>query len=250
MINSIVCGESSEVMRGLDDESIDLIIADPPYYGIVDDEWDNQWDNIEEYVEWLDKIFAQFQRILKNNSACYVYSSITNYPYVQLTLNKYLSYSSTITWKKQRGRGNGWGFNREEICVNVKGFHKFKQVESQTLNLPHLRKGKMDYSGGRRVERKRDYKLASSVWDDVPQVCSFRKQLHSTEKPTELSNRMILASSSEDDTVLVPFCGSGSEIESCIKNNRKYIGIDISEEYCNIARERIDGTNIPSLNTA
>lgn len=232
-----------DVMSDISNDSIDLIIADIPYFEIVKEEWDNQWKNFDDYLIWLDKVFGEFSRILKQNTACYVYSSISYYPHIQLLLNKYLNYSATITWKKQRGRGNGWGFSREEICVNVKGDHKFKQVETQTLMLPHLRKGKKDYSNGKVIDRKRDYKLATSIWDDIPQVCSYRKQLHPTEKPVENARRIIEASSKLNDTVFIPFMGSGSECEAAQRLNRSFIGCEINEQYFDIANNRLREIN-------
>lgn len=238
-MNKIIHSDIITALPTIESSTVDLIIADIPYYGIVDAEWDNQWDDFDAYILWLDLMFDEFARVLKDKTACYVYSSITHYPHVQLTLNKHLNYRFTITWKKQRSRGNGWGFNREEICVNTKGNHVFKDVETQTLMLPHLRKGKLDYSNGRRTPRKRDYKLATSIWDDISQVCSYRKQLHPTEKPVENARRMIESSSNTDDMVLIPFVGSGSEVEACLRCGRNYIGIEASSEYCKIAERRI-----------
>jgi DNA modification methylase len=237
--HNIACGDALAKVTSTPDTSIDLIIADIPYYGIIGAEWDNQWESLADYLAWLDMLFGHFARVLKNGTACYVYSSITHYPHVQLALNKHLTYAATITWKKQRSRGNGWGFNREEICVNVKGKHNFKPVESSTLMLPHQRKGKIDYSNGRRKVRRRDHKLATSVWDDIPQVCSYRKQLHVTEKPVENARRMLEASSAEGDLVLIPFVGSGSECEACVRLGRDFIAFEASPHYCRIARERI-----------
>jgi DNA modification methylase len=105
--------------------------------------------------------------------------------------------------------------------------------------LPHQRKGSIDYSNGRRRVRCRDYKLATSVWDDIPQVCSYRKQLHPTEKPVENARRMLEASSSPGDLVLIPFVGSGSECEACVRLGRDFIGFEISPHYCQIARDRV-----------
>lgn len=243
-LNTISCQDTQVLIQQLGDSTIDLIIADIPYFGIVDDDWDNQWESLDAYLAWLDALFGQFARVLKQDRACYVYSSITYYPHVQLCLNKHLTYSSTITWKKQRSRANGWGFNREEICVNVKGHHDFKEVLTSTLMLPHLRKGSTDYSNGKRRIRTRDHKRACSIWDDVAQVCSFREQLHTAEKPVELARRMIEASSGPGDIVLVPFVGSGSECEACIRMDRSFIGFEMSQHYCDIAKKRIRDLNI------
>jgi len=230
--------DCAELMSEMPDASVDLVLADPPYFHIVDTEWDRQWPDLDAYIAWLSGVFAGFARVLKPGAACYVWSSITNYPRVQLELNRHLDYAFTITWKKQRGRGAGWGFNREEICVNTKGQHRFRKVESQTLNLPHLRSGKLDYSSGRRTVRRRDYKLASSVWDDISQVCSHRKQLHPTEKPVECANRMLLASSGEGDLVYVPFAGSGSEIEACSALGRRWVASETDPQYTAAAEKR------------
>jgi DNA modification methylase len=237
----IDCGDTMGLIARVPSCSIDLLIADIPYFGIIDAEWANQWNSITDYLDWLDGLFGHFARVLKNGAACYVYSAITLYPYVQLLLNKHLAYAATITWKKQRGRGNGWGFNREEICVNVKGVHAFRPVESSTLMLPHLRKGKIDYSNRKRTMRRRDYKLATCVWDDIPQVCCYRKQLHPTEKPVENARRMIEASSDRGHLVLIPFLGSGSEAEACFRLHRNFLGFEASTHYCQIAVERMLG---------
>lgn len=244
--NSITCGDTLELITGIVDGTIDLVIADIPYFGIVEDEWDNQWPSLDAYISWLDTLFDHFARVLKDGKACYVYCSISSYPHVQLCLNRHLTYASTITWKKQRSRGNGWGFNREEICVNVKGEHTFKEVESATLMLPHLRKGSTDYSNKKRHIRRRDFKLASSIWDDISQVCSYRKQLHPTEKPVENARRMLEASSDIDDLVLIPFVGSGSELEAIVRLNRRYLGFEAEQTYCDIASERLACLSMPT----
>jgi site-specific DNA-methyltransferase (adenine-specific) len=237
--NTITCTEALSEILVIPDCSIDLVIADIPYNKMVCEKWDNQWASEAEYIAWLDVLFGQFARVMKDGTACYVYCAITRYPSVQLALNRHLVYASTVTWKKQRSRGNGWGFAREEICVNVKGNHLFRKVESQTLMLPHLRSGTLDYSNGRRTLRRRDYKLAACVWDDIPQVCSYRKQLHPTEKPVECARRMLEASSQPHDRVLIPFVGSGSECEACLRMGRSFIGFEIDPLYCQIARDRL-----------
>ena len=246
-LNSITCIDIFVGLQLLKDNSVQVIIADIPYFEIVEEDWDNQWSSFGHYMTWLDALFVEFARVLKSGGACYVYCAITYYPQIQLCLNEHLNYAFTITWKKQRSRGSGWGFNREEICVNVKGKHVFHEVETTTLMLPHLRKGKLDYSNGGRTVRKRDHKLATSIWDDVVQVCSYRKQLHPTEKPVENARRMLEASSQPGDTILIPFVGSGSECEACIRLNRSYIGFDADQRYCDIARQRI--SDIPTIKT-
>ena len=73
-LNKIYNMDCLEGMKMLDDKSVDLIIADPPYYRIMlrdyagnKYEWDNQWDSFEKYIEWCKLLFIQFKRIIKDN---------------------------------------------------------------------------------------------------------------------------------------------------------------------------------------
>lgn len=76
----------------------------------------------------------------------------------------------------------------------------------------------------------------TDVWDFVPDKIRYG---HKTQKPMDITDRIINASSNEGHTVLIPFVGSGSEIVSCMKHNRNYIGFEINEEYINIANTRL-----------
>lgn len=77
----------------------------------------------------------------------------------------------------------------------------------------------------------------TNVWSDINFY--IRNRLHPSEKPIQLSDRIIKIFSNEGDLIYIPFAGSGSEIESCINNNRNWIATEINKEYINIINNRI-----------
>lgn len=80
----------------------------------------------------------------------------------------------------------------------------------------------------------------TDVWEFIPDKL---RHGHKTQKPEDITDRLIKASSNEGQTVYIPFAGSGSEIVSCIKNNRNYIATETNKEYIDeIINKRIENT--------
>ena len=67
-INKTYLGDCLELMKDIDDKSIDLILCDLPYYQVVKNKWDNAWGSEKEYLEWVEKIIIEYNRIIKDNS--------------------------------------------------------------------------------------------------------------------------------------------------------------------------------------
>ena len=72
-LNKVYNMDCIEYMKTLPDESVDLIIADPPANKIVKDKWDNQWENEDDYVEWALNVIIECERILKKTGTLYLY---------------------------------------------------------------------------------------------------------------------------------------------------------------------------------
>ena len=75
-INKLYKKDCLEYMKTLPDKSIDLIIADPPYFQIVKNDWDNSWKNKEEWIEWCVQWTKECYRILKDDSLMYVWGAV------------------------------------------------------------------------------------------------------------------------------------------------------------------------------
>lgn len=237
-MNRVYNEDCLETMKRIPDKSVDLIISDPPYYKIVKDEWDHQWDSLEEWVEWHKNWLEESKRILKDTGSFYYYGGISNISPIKLLLDEYFTFKNWITWHKKRGYGSqrDWLFTREELLFYVKtDNYKFKAMYSD-------KPGTSNASKKRFKETGRGLRL-SNVWNDILEMGwnNTGKARMSAEKPVKIGQRIIESSTEEGDVVYIPFAGSGSEIEAAIHSNRKYIASEISNEYIkNIIEPRIE----------
>ena len=96
--NIIYNEECEETMKRLPDKSIQLIIADPPYYKIKG-EFDWKWKTFEEYLNWMESLAVEFKRILADNGSLFVYSHAKRVAYLQVRYDKYFTLENNIVWK-------------------------------------------------------------------------------------------------------------------------------------------------------
>jgi adenine-specific DNA-methyltransferase len=96
-------GDCLEVMRGMDDKSVDAVITDPPYFRIVDAQWDRQWKTLDEYLAWLKLASKEWRRLLKDNGSLYVFADDKVAAYVQVELDKEFLLLNHLIWNKQGG---------------------------------------------------------------------------------------------------------------------------------------------------
>lgn len=247
-INHFYLGDSIEILtKEIEDDSIDLIFADPPYnlsgnglkwkgnktggdWFMVNEEWDKM--TAPEYMLFARNWIAGCHKVLKDNGSIYIACSYHNVGEVMIVL-KQLDYkiNNIITWYKTNAmpnmtrrvfthatefviwavKGSGWTFNYEKI----KEINPEKQKDGKSKQMRDF--WKMPLVQGKERLRGED-----------------NKALHPTQKPEEMLKRIILASSNEGDVVLDPFSGSGTTAYIANKYNRKYIGIEREEKY-NIA---------------
>lgn len=85
-----------------------------------------------------------------------------------------------------------------------------------------------------------------SVWDDISKTTEEVRLKHPAMFPSSLVERLLMTFSREEDTIIDPFMGSGSTLVASVKNNRKAIGLDISEEYIQIAKSRLKNFDSPN----
>jgi adenine-specific DNA-methyltransferase len=100
MINSVIHGDCLEEMKRIPDNFIDLILTDPPYFKVKKDSWDNQWDKPEGFLNWLDSIAEQWQRILKPNGSLYCFASPKMSARVEVKLGERFNILTHIVWYK------------------------------------------------------------------------------------------------------------------------------------------------------
>jgi len=247
-VDKIICGDCLSVMREIPDESIDLIIADPPYLTTKE-----SWDKKEIVNDFLSK---ELFRIAKDSCSLYVWCGIGEKSqslirwFPIFSANWY--FKDLITWKKQRGIGmrKGWLYTREEIMWFVKNNKKFiwnkeKQYGDEKRKLDGF------YFKGKNLSNRMlsQFKRWTNVWIDINEISFFNskelkgfRKLHFTPKPIKAIKRIIELHTNENDIILDPFLGSGTTAIAAKQLNRKFIGIEKEPEYCEIAEARIKDT--------
>jgi len=86
------------LLRSLGDKSVDLILTDPPYYKLLNVEWDKQWKTKEDYLNWLEEIVKESQRVLKDNGSFYMFASAEMSWYVESIIRNYFNVLNHIRW--------------------------------------------------------------------------------------------------------------------------------------------------------
>lgn len=239
-------GDSIEILENeIEDKSIDLIFADPPYnigkdFNGLKDKWEKDEDYLKWCYRWLDLCFQK----LKDNGSFYVMTSTQFMPYFDIYLRDKMSILSRIMWAYdssgvQAKKYFGSMYEPILFCVKNKKDYTFNSntilVEAKTGAKRKL----IDY----RKKPPQPYntkKVPGNVWN-FPRV-RYRMpeyENHPTQKPIKLLERIIKASSNEGDIVLDPFSGTFTTSYVAKKLKRKSIGIEINEEFSKIGIRRV-----------
>lgn len=103
---AIMQGDARAMLWWLPTDSVDLILTDPPYYRVKDAAWDRQWDTPSAYLEWLDTVAEEWQRVLKPNGSLYVFASPRMAARVEVLLSERFNVLNHLVWQKPASRGN------------------------------------------------------------------------------------------------------------------------------------------------
>ena len=234
----------SYMKNHLESNSVDLIIADPPYFEICGDFDFGVFKNVKEYLEWSKIWLNEAKRVLKNTGSLILWGGVGHKPltFARLAImiedEKLFYIKNWITQRNTRGIGAKTNYMsaREDFLFLTKS-------ENYTFNIPYTdEKSTRKDLGANGKPRTNTHKRVSNVWCDITEASqsSIERCLHPTVKAQKLCDRIIQTHSNENDLVFVPFAGSGSEIISAIRNNRRVVGCELNEDYYKQAIERID----------
>ena len=227
-LNQIYNKDVLELMKTMSDESIDLIVTDPPYKVTARGNAGNSGGMMQDKLSMQGKIFRhndikpseyipEFYRLLKDGSHCYIMTNHVNlHEMLNVAKESGFHFIKSLVWNK----GN-----------KIMGQYYMSQFEY----ILFFRKGR-----GKKIN-----KCGTADILEIPNKKTKGedgKNIHDTEKPVELMKVLIENSSNIDEVVFEPFMGVGSTIMACIELDRKYIGCEIDEKYYNIAKNRIENT--------
>ena len=235
MINTIVNGDCLEVMRNLPNNCIDTIVTDIPY-GLTACFWDKVPD--------LERMWAEWKRIIKLNGAIVMTAS---QPFTSiLVISNIKIFKYEWIWEKHQGTNPMSAKisplkSHENILVFGEGRIKYNpQMEKGKPYSNFISNNKQSdvYGGG--ISIHRDNKEGTRYPKTILRFTKDKgKRFHPTQKPIALFEYLIKTYTNEGDLVLDPFIGSGTTAIACINTKRNFLGIEIDEEYCEIARKRI-----------
>lgn len=240
-------GDCLEVMKTIEDNSIDAVITDPPY-GTTACKWDSVID--------FDLMWKQLNRIIKPNGAIVLFGSE---PFSSLLrCSNINNYRYDLIWKKNIPTGF-YNAKKQQLKIheNISVFYKsqptynpqmVKRSEEEYKKTLRLNDSECFnpnvYGGGRKklirkTAEEQKYKYPFSV-------CEFKSdrvyggKKHPTMKPVLLMEYLIKTYTNENETVLDFTMGSGSTMVACVSTNRNGIGIELDENYFNIAKKRVE----------
>ena len=241
--NYLVHGDCLEEMQVLPSESVDLIIADPPYFQVYGDFDFGVFKNHKEYLEWSKKWLLEAKRILKPDGTLMLWGSVgkREITFARLVImiedEKLFLRQNWITQRNTRGIGAKTNYMsaREDLLFLTKS-------DNYTFNIPYTKeKSTRKDLGANGKPRKNNFKRVSNVWVDITEASqsSVERCEHPTVKAQALCDRIIQTHSNSGDLVLIPFAGSGSEIISAIKNKRNFIACEKDKNYIKLIKNRV-----------
>ena len=254
-LNKIYNGDCLEVMQEIDDKSVDMVLCDLPYRVLHKDNPNAQWDRLIPF----EPLWKQYNRIIKDNGAIVLFAQ--GMFTAQLMMSNPKMWRYNLVWDKMRVTGF-LNANRmpmrchEDICVFYKSLPTYNpQME---IGKPNHSKGNGkhketnncygQYKQGRAYDYDKGIKKVEPTRpnEKFPKsIIRIRKEhekktYHPTQKSVELLQYLIRTYTNKGDLVLDNTCGSGSTCVAAIREKRNFIGIELNNEYFDIASNRIN----------
>jgi len=243
-INKIYNEDCFDGIKRIDDNSVDLILTDPPYCLGKDYGNDSDTKNSKEYLEWTYKWIDLVIPKLKERGSMYVFLSWRYSPEIFAYVKTKMKMVNEIIWDRRVPSMGGSTRSFTSVHDNI-GF--FVKKNNYYFNLDEVR---IPYDQETKKARTRSIFLGAKWLEigynpkDIWSHSRLHKQdpereNHPTQKPIFIIDRIIKASSPENGIVLDPFMGSGTAAISCMRNKRNYIGFETNKDYYNIIQKRI-----------
>lgn len=251
-------------MKALPDNSVDLLIADPPYnlsksgnwkwdnsvslsgmggnWNIANENWDNM--SFEDYFNFSFAWLTEAKRILKPTGSMWIFGTYHNIGIINVTCQLLgIEIINEVIWYKKNAFPNLSGRRLTASHETILWAHSGGNKRNYYFDYDYSKNG--DFPGdGLKVPGKQ----MRTVWDlsNNKKKEELKYGKHPTQKPIKILTRMIKLSSHPGDIMLTPFSGSGSECVAAKLTGRHYIGFEIEKEYCSISEKRLAHTELES----
>ncbi len=252
---TLFCGNSLIWLSTLPDESVDLIIADPPY-NLKKAEWDT-FQSQEAYIHWSLHWIAEAARILKPTGSLYIMGFSEILADLKHPASKHFASCRWLIWhyKNKANLGRDWGRSHESILLFRKTHLAKINIDNiripygnHTLKYPsHPQAVTSQYNHRKHSEYPQNWRpnpKGAKPKDviELPTTCNGMREKtpHPTQKPEALIRKFVLASCDRGDIVLDPFSGSGTTPVVAEQLGRHWLGCDMNLDYHTWAIQRIE----------
>lgn len=238
--HNIICGDSVEELKKFKDESVDLIVTDPPFN--IGKDYGKYKDKLHKpaYLNWCTKWLTECIRVLKDGGALYLFNYPENNAYLMSFLDERLTFKRWMTWHYPTNTGmSPTNFTRSQhsILFYIKG-KKPRTFNKKDIAVPYknptdkrIKKLLANGSNGRTPYDVFNFNIVKNVSKD--------KTPHPCQIPKDLIKIFINASSNKRDLVLDPFGGSFTTSAAAKELGRNSISIEINPDYCKIGEDRL-----------
>ena len=220
-IDNIDCLEG---LKEIPDNSVDLIVTDPPYFLSMGHAGDR--DNAKKMMlnsnrsfndlaiakPFYSQLFQEFRRVLKEDGHFFFFTDWRGYAFYFPIINAELPVRNLIVWDKKSGPGSYYTYAHELIIYGTAASKLLHKGGTNVWRMPAFSSGAKSTNG---------------------------EKVHPTQKPVELIAKAIEDATEPGAVVLDTFMGSGTTAVACLRTGRNYIGFELDEKYHAIAMERI-----------
>ncbi len=269
--NCIIQGDSLKILKEITEKSVDLVYLDPPFFTQEEQSlsskanviysFNDKWNNMDIYLNFIQERLLECKRILKDSGSIFLHCDRNASHYLKILMDKLFgitNFQSEIIWSYKRWSNSKKGLlNAHQIILfysKTKDF-KFNKIYtnySETTNIDQILQARVRNKNGKSVykidnngeivigQSKKGVPL-SDVWE-IPFLNPKAKERtgYPTQKPIILLEQILKLVTDENDLVVDPFVGSGTTVVAAKILNRKYIGIDKSQEAITLTKDRLN----------
>lgn len=266
----VIHGDCLDILKQIDSNSVDMIYLDPPFFtqkmqSLKDTQgteyfFGDVWNSREEYLDYMKVRVYELKRVLKDTGSIFLHCDEKASHYLRIILDDIFgeeNFRSEIIWTYKRWSNSKKGLlpgHQTIFFYSKTNNYKFNIIYTEyspTTNIDQILQERVRDNRGKAIYKHDDNGeiiLAkekkgvpmSDVWE-IPFLNPKAKERvgYPTQKPIELLERIVRISTDVGDTVLDPFCGSGTTMVAAELVNRKGIGIDISRDAVEISENRL-----------